>query len=103
MSKTRGIGIMRLFVLRSAVLCIRNLIDAGVPEKVSMQIGARKNRRMLDRHHIVSTGGVTAAMKSVGAFKIQAGNPAKVLVGKKSSIKAAQQRRRHSSQAANTR
>jgi hypothetical protein len=82
---------------------IRNLINAGVPEKVAMQISGRKTRSVFDRYHIVSAGDVTAAMKRVEASTVQAGNPAKVLVGKKFSAKLVQKRRRHSSKAANTR
>jgi integrase len=82
---------------------IRNLINAGVPEKVAMQISGHKTRSVFDRYHIVSAGDVTAAMRRVEASTIQAGNPAKVLVGQKFSAKLVQKRRRHSSEAANTR
>jgi integrase len=47
---------------RSAV---RNLINAGVREKVAMQITGHKTRSVFDRYHIVSTEDVTSAMRTV--------------------------------------
>jgi len=82
---------------------IRNLINAGVPEKVAMQISGHKTRSVFDRYHIVSAGDVTAAMKRVEASTVPAGNPAKVLAGKKFSAKLVQKRRLHSLKATNTR
>ena len=44
---------------------IRNLVTAGVSEKVAMSISGHKTRSVFDRYHIVDAKDVTQAMKRV--------------------------------------
>jgi integrase len=44
---------------------IRNLIAAGVAEKVAMSISGHKTRAVFDRYHIVSTDDVVKAMQKL--------------------------------------
>jgi integrase len=44
---------------------IRNLIAAGVPEKVAMSISGHKTRAVFDRYHIVDATDVVNAMKKL--------------------------------------
>jgi hypothetical protein len=49
---------------------IRNLVNAGVSERVAMRISGHKARAVFDRYHIPSTADVTAAMQRSGNSRI---------------------------------
>ncbi len=51
---------------------VRNLLRAGVPERVAMQLVGWKSRQMLDRYHIVNLGDLLDAAKRLDAVRPQA-------------------------------
>ena len=48
---------------------VRNLLRAGVPERVAMQLVGWKSRQMLDRYHIVSAGDLIEAASKLDAWR----------------------------------
>jgi integrase len=53
---------------------VRGLINAGVPEKVSMGISGHLTRSVFDRYHIVSPKDVAAAGKKLEAYQPERGH-----------------------------
>ena len=46
---------------------VRNLVRAGVPERVAMQLVGWRSRQMLDRYHIVNASDLVDAARKLDA------------------------------------
>ena len=73
---------------------VRDLIAAGVPDKVAMEITGHKTREVFDRYHIVSETDKTRAVEKLAALRDTQTSPRSTVV----AIGAAQRSRRRKSQ-----
>ncbi len=74
---------------------IKNLMKAGVNEKVAMKISGHKTRDVFDRYHIVDTEDVVEAMRRVQQSVRQVASTTNLVPNGERSVKIARQGNRH--------
>lgn len=73
---------------------IKNLMKAGVNEKVAMKISGHKTRDVFDRYHIVDTEDVVEAMRRVQQSVRQVASTTNLVPDGERSVKIARRRKR---------
>jgi len=66
---SRGAGVSGRVLHDFRRTAVRNLVHAGVPERVAMQMVGWKSRQMLDRYHIISTAELVDAARKLDASR----------------------------------
>jgi len=86
-----GVGRLKHDLRRTAT---RNLVNAGVPERVAMQITGHRTRSVFDRYHIVSPGDLQAAAAKLAALDghNHGHNPVASLEGRRVSVRKSRMR-----------
>ncbi len=65
----RGAGVPGRVLYDFRRTAVRNLLRAGVPERIAMQLVGWKSRQMLDRYHIVSAADLLEAARKLDAAR----------------------------------